>query len=278
MQHSANKYMWLILKCSIAQNYYRCIMLTENLLEWVKLTVLIDNRLSTVSNRNLISTWGLSIVAETSNGNILFDLNGDWKYIEHNANILHVDLNKIDWIIISHMHGDHAGGLKGAIKYYEERMHPVKILLPEKQVYKSSFIEFIYSKSPVEIFSGAITTGVLGHSIKEQSLILNVRGKGPIILVGCSHPGIPKILNRTCRLLKTTSIYALIGGYHINAYQAIQIIPILEKYNVKIIGPAHCTGNLARKLLKQYFKSRFLDVFTGATIEVFGSTELKNNM
>ena len=50
--------------------------------------------------------------------------------------------------------------------------------------------------------------------IQEQSLAINVEGKGIVLIVGCGHQGIKKIIDRTQQLF-SIPIYGLIGGLHL---------------------------------------------------------------
>ncbi len=58
-----------------------------------------------------LAEWGLSILIETDEVNILLDT-GTTISVCHNADTLGVDLSKIDKIVLSHGHHDHTGGLR----------------------------------------------------------------------------------------------------------------------------------------------------------------------
>ncbi len=72
------------------------------------ITTLSEN---TASTRNLLAEWGLSILVETDTVSILLDT-GQSISVSHNADILGVDLSKIDKLVLSHGHSDHTGGLR----------------------------------------------------------------------------------------------------------------------------------------------------------------------
>jgi 7,8-dihydropterin-6-yl-methyl-4-(beta-D-ribofuranosyl)aminobenzene 5'-phosphate synthase len=50
--------------------------------------------------------------------------------------------------------------------------------------------------------------------VYEQALAINVEGKGIVIIVGCGHQGIQKIIDRV-EALFDTPIYGIIGGLHL---------------------------------------------------------------
>jgi len=74
----------------------------------LRITTLSEN---TAGLGNFLGEWGLSILVETDGLNILFDT-GQNISASHNADILGIDLSKIDKIVLSHGHFDHTGGLR----------------------------------------------------------------------------------------------------------------------------------------------------------------------
>ena len=74
----------------------------------LRITTLSEN---TAGLGNFLGEWGLSILVETDGLNILFDT-GQNISASHNADILGIDLTKIDKIVLSHGHFDHTGGLR----------------------------------------------------------------------------------------------------------------------------------------------------------------------
>jgi len=64
-----------------------------------------------VRSAGLLAEWGLSILIETGEGNILLDTGAGASTV-YNADVMGVDLAKIDKIVLSHGHPDHTGGLR----------------------------------------------------------------------------------------------------------------------------------------------------------------------
>jgi len=73
----------------------------------MKITVLTDDK---VKKRGFLAEHGLSVFIEHENGNILFDTGQSDVYIR-NAKALQLDLNNTDYIVLSHGHYDHCGGI-----------------------------------------------------------------------------------------------------------------------------------------------------------------------
>jgi len=49
----------------------------------------------------------------------------------------------------------------------------------------------------------------------DQSIVINVRKKGLVVLTACSHAGLINILHYAKRLTGVSKIYAIIGGFHL---------------------------------------------------------------
>lgn len=75
------------------------------------ITVLVENTISSLNQNPLLSCeHGLSLFIETENKKILFDMGQSDLFLK-NANALNIDINSIDFAVISHGHYDH-GGIK----------------------------------------------------------------------------------------------------------------------------------------------------------------------
>ncbi|GAA0736441.1 MBL fold metallo-hydrolase [Clostridium oceanicum] len=84
----------------------------------MKITTVIENSLG--KNKNLNNEHGLSFFIETENCNILFDTgkSGDFVF---NAERLGVDLNSTDYLLLSHAHYDHCGGVRKFLESFNVR-------------------------------------------------------------------------------------------------------------------------------------------------------------
>lgn len=92
----------------------------------IKVTTLIENKLG--KNQKLSTEKGLSFYIEFDNKKILFDT-GEEGAVVDNAKILNIDLNKLDYIVLSHGHHDHTGGLK---RIMETTNNSFKLIANEK--------------------------------------------------------------------------------------------------------------------------------------------------
>ena len=70
---------------------------------------------NTLGMINFLAEWGLSILVETDEANVLLDT-GQSISIGYNADTLGIDLSRIDKIVLSHGHHDHTGGLRQLLR------------------------------------------------------------------------------------------------------------------------------------------------------------------
>ncbi|MFB0559120.1 MAG: MBL fold metallo-hydrolase [Dehalococcoidales bacterium] len=125
-----------------------------------------------------MAEWGLSILVETDRVNILLDTGQSISAI-YNADILGIDLSKINRIVLSHGHFDHTGGLRQILHRMRKKVeiiaHPdiwaVKYSRREgeedryigipfhRQTLESLGATFNLTTKPVKITGNIMTTG-----------------------------------------------------------------------------------------------------------------------
>lgn len=175
---------------------------------------------------------GVSYFIQAGDTKILMDL-GFNKDKEHpsplvsNAKKLNVSLPDLDFIFISHRHLDHIGGMKEQ-KTKQFSLSQGKTDLPQITVYSPTRISPSHwnpgpkvevINTPFELVEGVASIGsiprnlfILGHTL-ENSLAVNVAGKGIVLIIGCGHQTIERIIERA-QALFDEPIYGIIGGLH----------------------------------------------------------------
>jgi 7,8-dihydropterin-6-yl-methyl-4-(beta-D-ribofuranosyl)aminobenzene 5'-phosphate synthase len=104
----------------------------------------------------------------------------------------------------------------------------------------------------------------------DQALLLNLRGKGLVIISGCSHSGIVNTIFHAQKLTGLTKVHAVLGGFHLTgpAFEPIIEKTISELKNLapEVIVPMHCTGWKAIQRLSQEFPHSFVLNSVGSKI------------
>jgi 7,8-dihydropterin-6-yl-methyl-4-(beta-D-ribofuranosyl)aminobenzene 5'-phosphate synthase len=108
--------------------------------------------------------------------------------------------------------------------------------------------------------------------LRELSLAINTPD-GMVIVVGCSHPGIDKIVDAAGTI--NPRIHLIAGGFHLvtaNDSDIEKIVTaLLDKFKVEYVAPGHCTGEPAFSTLKKSFGDRYLYAGLGTTVALTGS-------
>jgi 7,8-dihydropterin-6-yl-methyl-4-(beta-D-ribofuranosyl)aminobenzene 5'-phosphate synthase len=231
-----------------------------------EITIIYDN----YEYDNKLSTgWCFSCLIRDKN--ILFDTGCDSSILLDNMKNLGISPKEIDSIVLSHIHGDHTGGLTGVLEInpnvtvYVPQSFPVSFK-DEIKSYGSNVMDI---SDPTKICNGVYSTGEMGTWIKEQALMLRTE-KGLVIITGCAHPGVVDMIKRAKEVTKE-SIYLVIGGFHLGGASdadLMQIINAFRELGVKKVGPCHCSGNRCRELFEEEYGDDFVEVGVGKIIEV----------
>ena len=132
-----------------------------------------------------------------------------------------------------------------------------------------SIVKFVEVDKQTEICKNVYSTGQLGTWIKEQGLVLRT-GKGLVIITGCAHPGIVKMVE-TSRDLFAEPVLLVMGGFHLEWATKGKIENIVNAFkdmNVQYTGPCHCTGDKARSLFAEYFADNYITVGVGKVVKI----------
>jgi 7,8-dihydropterin-6-yl-methyl-4-(beta-D-ribofuranosyl)aminobenzene 5'-phosphate synthase len=216
------------------------------------------------------SAWGFSCLIRGTEQTILFDTGGNGAILLANMKRLRIDPEEIDIVVLSHIHGDHVGGLERLI----EENKSITIYLPRsfpkgfKESLKSSGIKIREVHDHTKICKGVYSTGELGTWIKEQSLIIHTE-RGMILITGCAHPGIVKIISKA-KDFTGNDVLFVTGGFHLGGKGKRELEEILlrfRKLKVKYVGPCHCSGDLARQIFEKEYRDNYINVGVGRIIQ-----------
>jgi 7,8-dihydropterin-6-yl-methyl-4-(beta-D-ribofuranosyl)aminobenzene 5'-phosphate synthase len=187
--------------------------------------------------------------------------------------VLNKDPKTIEMILLSHIHGDHTGGLWSLLR----EKSTLKVYIPDsfprefEQRVKKYGAEVVRVDASLEIDRGIYSTGMMDHGIKEQSLLIHT-AKGVILITGCAHPGIVEIVKKTKSIAKE-DIYMAIGGWHLSSAGEREIKGIIEDFlrmGIQKVAPCHCTGDRAMAMFKREYGGNFIKAGAGTIIKDSG--------
>ncbi len=272
--------------------------------ETARITVLYD---AFGKDAAMTKDWGYAALVEINGKRILFDTGDDPTIFAKNVKAKGVDLTKLDFVVLSHRHGDHTAGvsyLLGAnpkVKIYAPKDGLGGIFgsdIPSKFYRKDEALpaeKRYYGGAPPEImklgtvFPGANiqlidkTTEVVPgitlialvsdapgtKELKELSLAINT-SDGIVLVVGCSHPGIENFVAEAAKT--NPHIHFIAGGFHLVVAQdpAIEKVAttLHDTYKVDYIAPGHCTGEPTFAALERVFGDRYLYAGLGTTLDL----------
>ena len=264
------------------------------------ITTLVEN---CVYGRKLQAEHGLSLYIETSEHRLLFDTGASDLFIR-NARLLHIDLQKVDYLILSHGHSDHTGGLRHFLelnkqatvvckreafspKFKAERENGMK----HTQTFDLSRFRFIEEQTELlpgvflfpsidiidredthfERFRVQKEDGChIPDTFQDELAVVLVEPDGFSVLSACSHRGITNILRTVRAAFPESPCNLLLGGFHIhNAEERkYQIIAdYLKEYLPRQIGVCHCTGVDKYAFFYKDFGDRVFYNYTGKLIQ-----------
>ena len=215
-------------------------------------TTLVDN--SRIEGRDdLCVERGLSLHIETSGMNILFDMGSGQTFCD-NAPRLNVDIQAVDFGVVSHRHHDHCNGAS----YFLERNETAKIYLKacgeqdyyfrafgfkndvgiDKALLESASNRFVLIDRRTEVAPNVhvITEicdrfpqpkgnqylytqshdGGYEQDIFEHELLLVIKEEdGLVVFTGCAHSGVLNMIETATELFPNCKIKAVVGGFHL---------------------------------------------------------------
>jgi 7,8-dihydropterin-6-yl-methyl-4-(beta-D-ribofuranosyl)aminobenzene 5'-phosphate synthase len=269
-----------------------------------RVTILYD---SFGKSPTLTRDWGFAALIDYGGKRILFDTGNNAQIFEHNVKAAGVDLQKLDFVVMSHRHGDHMGGLAYLLK-----VNPtVKIYAPkersgvygddqpsstwyrkdpslpaEQRYYSGAPPEVIHMGEAwpsanfqlidknVEIVPGMYLIALVSDkpgTLELHELSLAIRTPdGLVLVVGCSHPGVEHIVHEASAF--DPHINLLLGGLHqIQASdpEVERIARVLhDQYKLDRIAPGHCTGEPEFAALKKTFGDHYLYAGLGSVVDL----------
>jgi 7,8-dihydropterin-6-yl-methyl-4-(beta-D-ribofuranosyl)aminobenzene 5'-phosphate synthase len=267
-----------------------------------KITILYD---AFGRDDSLQKDWGFAALVEAGGKRILFDTGNNSELLAHNVRAKAIDLTRLDFVVMSHRHGDHMGGLDYLLK-----VNPgVKIYVPKENfgvfgaTLPGTFYrrnqslpeemryfdgrppatlhfgtpwpqgKFTYITETTEVAPGVhliLLKGTWGVDLDVMEISLAIdTPEGTVLIVGCGHPTIEKIVE-TATTLIGKPVHLLIGGLHLlpaDNKETQRIADTLhDTWKVQWMAPGHCTGEPAFAILRRTFGDHYLYAGLGTTL------------
>jgi 7,8-dihydropterin-6-yl-methyl-4-(beta-D-ribofuranosyl)aminobenzene 5'-phosphate synthase len=259
--------------------------------------------------------WGYSAFIEYAGKRILFDTGDNPDILAKNAKAKGVDLSHLDFVVLSHRHGDHMGGMSYLLKVNPK----VTIYAPKENfgVYGSSLPGTFYRRdesldaaqryydgsppqtlkfgsawpqahfelvdSTTQIAPGIHLIALVSDKpgtleLRELSLAIDTPN-GIVLVVGCSHTGIENIVRAAAAI--DPHIHLVVGGLHLvtanDADIAAVVASLHDTWKVDYVAPGHCTGEPTFAALSKAFGDRYLYAGLGTRLSIGATPALAWN-
>lgn len=220
---------------------------------------------------------GLSLYIEANQTKILFDA-GQSNVFINNAKKMGINLEKLDYVVLSHGDYDHGNGLKfldlkNKIKLFahndifknriSKRTNKYGGLNQDKNSLKNKF-DLVLSNKPTDICDNIIFLGEIEktndfekgglpmidesgdeYPHHDDSGIVIKTTQGLVVISGCAHSGICNTIEYAKKITGEKNVFAVIGGFHLKEIndKTQNTKKYLKQNNVKNVLLAHCTSD-----------------------------------
>ena len=266
----------------------------------ITITTLVDN---CVYGKNLKGEHGLSLFVDTGTHRFLFDT-GASNLLLANAQTLGIDLSTVDFVILSHGHRDHTGGLEAFLtlntkarvlakpniiyKKFTVRHENGMPQLPQSMKDRFIFIEdfteylpnvFIIPQIAITYEEATHRRGFFiekeGETFRddfsdELAVVIKTK-KGYALLTACSHLGVTNIIEQLKTHFNLLHLELILGGFHLikSPKEDIERVAYYLFDNVKgSVGLCHCTGIEAYPLFQNRLNKQVFYNHTGKEIKL----------
>jgi 7,8-dihydropterin-6-yl-methyl-4-(beta-D-ribofuranosyl)aminobenzene 5'-phosphate synthase len=251
--------------------------------------------------------WGYSALVEYGGQRVLFDTGGRAAEFAHNVSALGVDLKRLDFVVLSHRHNDHTAGLNQVLAenpsvtiytpievggFDTPASAPLMRLIKRDVVSVSRDLSyfggnvpaeirfdppwpnahFMQIRDPKEVSPGFFLLSTRSErpgtlEMNEVSLLIKT-SRGGVLVVGCAHPGIEKIIEAATKI--EPQIYAVAGGFHLvditDAEVTAMVMRFRDKWRIERMAAGHCTGQFAFAELERVYNANFDHAGVGSVI------------
>ena len=238
----------------------------------LRITVLYDN---TAADARFQAAWGFAALIEYRGHTLLMDAGGDPRILRRNMDSLGIAPARIEVIVLTHAHADHAAGLQALVDSGVRR--PLYVLGAFPQTIRDSLgaaFTLVDAAPRQELLPGVFTTGEMrdpagqgNGRTPEQSLVIPT-DSGLVVVTGCAHPGVVSIVRRATEMFGGP-VRLVMGGFHLaykNAAEIARIVSDFRGLGVRRVGATHCTGDPAIAAFAEAYGSDYVRLGAGRVL------------
>jgi 7,8-dihydropterin-6-yl-methyl-4-(beta-D-ribofuranosyl)aminobenzene 5'-phosphate synthase len=138
-------------------------------------------------------------------------------------------------------------------------------LITSTEPYKISEKIFFLGEIPrVTVFESQTTSFVFEDGspdyVKDDSGIVMLLKEGLFVVTGCGHAGIVNILERAKKITGISTIYGIMGGFHLKEinHQTKETIMYIKENHLKHVLPSHCTDLPSLSAFYETFRNKIV--------------------
>ena len=250
------------------------------------------------NSRTLLAEHGLCFYIEDNSKKILFDTGYSDIFIK-NAISMGINLLDLDYIVLSHGHYDHTGGLTHYLKFYlsaikQGQLIKKPIIVAHPDLFLEKFEEgygeigcsiteeklrqnfdLKLTKEPFNLTDNLMFLGEIPrlNDFEAKKTIEKVKINGHYeddyvmedlaIITGCSHSGICNIVDYAIKLCGQKNVSSIIGGFHLIETKSevlAKTIDYLLKLDISELYPCHCIDRNAQIEFAKILKTNKIGV------------------
>ncbi len=240
------------------------------------------------SGDEFISGHGVSYLIRTDSATILMDVGNNPDGLKvapfmQNMQKLGITWDEIDRVVITHPHPDHIGGVdawrRNTVSFGElpDGLGERLLFIPVEMNYPGA----IHATIPTLPAPDVATTGVISYPEvyplslfepkgSEQALVVSVAGQGLVVITGCGHPTIEKLISRA-EALYELPVVGIVGGLHYEGFGFEDVKPHIESlmsHDLRLVAlSTHDSSMDALEAFQSAFTERFRLLRVGETIK-----------
>lgn len=282
---------WLLAKHAVSKEWADDLAAAQPLAVTTQLEI-IPLYESVSSKPDLLSGHGVSYLVRTDSGSVLLDVGNNPDGLKvapfaQNMQALGISWDEVSRVVISHNHPDHVGGIKAfrdrTVSFGElpGGLGGRLLFVPHVSTYKGA----VHATVPTLPAPDVATTGVISYLEPwpfllvepkggEQALVVHLDGQGLVLITGCGHPGLERLVTRA-ESLYGEPVVGVVGGLHFTNASEAELQPqiqFLRSRPIRMIALSpHDSGPEARASFERAFPGKYRTLSVGESINFSGT-------